>query len=36
MSLTVRTINSGILGKDMNLAVYCQDGYENTDLPVLY
>lgn len=36
MSLTVRTIHSGILGKDMNLAVYCPDGYENTDLPVLY
>ena len=36
MSLTVRTIHSWILGKDMNLAVYCPDGYENTDLPVLY
>ena len=36
MSLKVRTIHSGILGKDMNLAVYCPDGYENTDLPVLY
>ena len=36
MSLTVRTIHSGILGKDMNLAVYCPDGYENTNLPVLY
>lgn len=36
MSLTVRTIHSGILGKDMNLAVYCPDGYEDTDLPVLY
>ena len=36
MSLTVRTINSRILGKTMNLAVYCPDGYENTDLTVLY
>lgn len=36
MSLTVRTIHSWILGKDMNLAVYCPDGYENTNLPVLY
>lgn len=36
MSLKVRTIHSGILGKDMNLAVYCPDGYENTNLPVLY
>ena len=36
MSLTVRTIHSGILGKTMNLAVYCPDGYENTDLTVLY
>lgn len=36
MSLTVKTINSRILGKPMNLAVYCPDGYENTDLTVLY
>ncbi|MBR0365832.1 MAG: esterase family protein [Clostridia bacterium] len=36
MSLTVRTINSRILGKAMNLAVYCPDSYENTNLPVLY
>ncbi len=36
MSLTVRTINSRIIGKAMKLSVYCPDSYENTELPVLY
>ena len=36
MSLSIMTINSVVLEKDMNIAVYCPNGYENTALPVLY
>ena len=36
MSTATRTIESKILGKKMNIAVYCPDGYENTELPILY
>ena len=36
MSTATRTIESKILGKKMNIAVYCPEGYENTELPVLY
>lgn len=35
MSLITKTVESRILGKTMNLSVYCPDGYEDTDLPVL-
>ena len=36
MSLSVKKLESRILGKTMNIAVFCPYGYENTELPVLY
>ena len=36
MSLITKTIISRILGKEMNLSVYCPDVYEKESLPVLY
>ena len=36
MSLVTKTIDSRILGKEMNLAVYCPDVNDNIALPVLY
>ncbi len=36
MSYIEKSLESIILGKTMNLSVYCPDGYESTDLPVLY
>lgn len=36
MSLVKKTIDSIILDKKMNLAIYCPDGYEQTALPTLY
>ena len=36
MSTMIKNIESKILGKKMNIAVYYPSGYENTELPVLY
>ncbi len=36
MGLTEAKIKSRILGKSMDLMIFCPDGYEGTDLPVLY
>ena len=36
MGLITEKVKSNILGKTMNLSVYCPDGYEKADLPVLY
>jgi enterochelin esterase-like enzyme len=36
MGLTVMTWKSNLLGKSMNLSVYCPDGYESVKLPVLF
>ncbi len=36
MSLTETIIKSRILGKAMDLMVFCPEGFENTELPVLY
>lgn len=36
MSVQIKTIESKILGKKMNLAVYRSDGFEDKALPVLY
>lgn len=36
MSLIIKTIISRVLGKEMNLSVYCPNDYENQSLPVLY
>ncbi len=36
MGLTETKIESRILGKAMNLMIFCPEGFEDTDLPVLY
>lgn len=36
MGLITEKVESIILGKSMNLSVYCPDGYEKAALPVLY
>lgn len=36
MNTIETTINSKVLGKTMNLAVYCPEGFEDRDIPVLY
>ena len=36
MGLITEKVESRFLGKMMNLSVYCPDGYEKADLPVLY
>ena len=36
MGLITEKVESIILGKSMNLSVYCPDGYEKATLPVLY
>ncbi len=36
MSVQIESIESGILGKRMNLAIYCPAGFEKKSLPVLY
>ena len=36
MNMIETTIDSKILGKRMNLSVYCPKGFEDTDIPVLY
>ena len=36
MGLITEKVESIILGKSMNLSVYCPDGYEKATLSVLY
>ncbi len=36
MGLITKKVESSTLGKTMNLSVYCPDGYDTVDLPVLY
>lgn len=36
MGLMGMSLESNLLGKSMNLSVYCPEGYESVKLPVLY